>query len=239
MLYCVLTLSYIAVGLRYPNFPRFWQRVLAWSLILYASLLTLLVTVFDGQLQFTLFHISFNSGQWYALYQSYKLYRSRKNGQNGISSSSSTTSTKKKTASSFLSSGLQSRVTTRNQSRMEPLIKTFERGVLFYTLAILSWLTDMFLCEYLNPEYSSSVLPFNPQLHAWWHTFISIGLYHFVVFLLGERAHVLAKVNSKGQMQQRIKVMHWMGCVPYIVTETVGQQSRKRAAETTRLLNDF
>ncbi len=207
MLYCILTLSYIVFGLRHPKFPHFWQKLLGFGLTIYAAFLTYLVTASDGTLQFVLFHLSFNSALWYALYQSYVLYRSRK----GASST---------------------HPMTRHQSRVEPLLQTFERGITCYCLAVTCWLTDMLLCEFVNPEYPSSVLPFNPQLHAWWHTFISIGLYNFVVFLLGERAHVLAKERGNGLV--KVRVVYWMGIVPRIVMEKSGK--RNGAGEETRLL---
>src|SRR6266498_2312499 len=65
-----------------------------------------------------------------------------------------------------------------------PSIKLlFERGLMIYVLAIITWLIDLHLCDYVNGK-DGSVLPFNPQLHAVWHILASSGLYLLVVLTL-------------------------------------------------------
>jgi hypothetical protein len=55
----------------------------------------------------------------------------------------------------------------------------FEFGMVFYLLSIVCWFTDMFACEFVNPHYPEALLTINPQLHAFWHLFISMGLYKY------------------------------------------------------------
>ena len=179
MLYCVMTYTFIAICQRYP-ISGVKRLILGLSLILYCALLTILVTVSHGTLQFTLFHISFNSAHLFALFQAYRLYTDRCSSHK-----------------------------TRNTKKIDPSLLLFERGALFYVSSFICWLADMFLCEYINPHYSTSYLPFNPQLHAWWHIFISIGLYCMGVLTLYERME-----KKKGHGSSTIEY-RWM-ILPYV-----------------------
>jgi Ceramidase len=57
----------------------------------------------------------------------------------------------------------------KQRNAADPAIWVFERGFMAYFAAFGCWFMDMLFCEYLNPAYSQSVLPVNPQFHAWWH----------------------------------------------------------------------
>ncbi|CAG8737336.1 3403_t:CDS:2 [Cetraspora pellucida] len=62
-----------------------------------------------------------------------------------------------------------------------PAVKhLFERGIMIYALGVIVWLVDMHFCDYVNSPF----LPFNPQLHAFWHIFASTGLYFLVTLIL-------------------------------------------------------
>ncbi|KAJ1719499.1 hypothetical protein LPJ53_005748 [Coemansia erecta] len=61
----------------------------------------------------------------------------------------------------------------------------FGRGFKLYLLAALVWLVDTNLCPYVNGDAGTSVLPFNVQLHAWWHVLASLGLVYLVVLMMG------------------------------------------------------
>ncbi|KAJ2516704.1 hypothetical protein H4217_004416 [Coemansia sp. RSA 1939] len=67
----------------------------------------------------------------------------------------------------------------------------FSSGIKLYLAAGAVWLTDTNLCQYINGRDSTSILPFNLQLHAWWHVLASLGLVHLVVLLMGH--YCLAK----------------------------------------------
>jgi dihydroceramidase len=60
-------------------------------------------------------------------------------------------------------------------------LNIFQRSVVLFIAAITSWSVDLVACDYINPN-RSSILPINPQLHAWWHILMSLGVYHMVIF---------------------------------------------------------
>ncbi len=198
MLYCVMTYTFIAINQRY-ELSGVTRAILGTFLICYCAFLTILVTAAHGTLQFALFHISFNSAHLLALYQAYRLYSDRKSS---------------------------SRVLRSSKSDQGLLL--FERGALFYLSAFVCWLTDMFLCEYINPHYSSSYLPFNPQLHAWWHIFISIGLYCMGTLTLYER---MEKIKGSGS----VSIQHFWKFIPFVKLHKRALNSplltRKRASD--------
>ncbi|KAI8912642.1 alkaline phytoceramidase family protein [Gorgonomyces haynaldii] len=85
----------------------------------------------------------------------------------------------------------------------------FERGLLCYFAAFGCWLTDMLLCEYVNPGYPEAMLPLNPQFHAWWHILISMGLYNLALLTLYERVETL-----HGQGTARMEFTFYI--IPYV-----------------------
>ncbi|KAJ3271312.1 Alkaline ceramidase 3 [Terramyces sp. JEL0728] len=92
--------------------------------------------------------------------------------------------------------------------------RIFENGFKFYGFAFVWWIVDFTACDYVNPFYSKAVLPFNPQFHAWWHVFISIGLYNMGLFGLYDR--MSQRLSGK---EPRIK--HFLNFVPYIVLQDI------------------
>lgn len=83
----------------------------------------------------------------------------------------------------------------------------FSAGVKWYILAAIVWLIDTNLCGYINGRDSTSILPFNVQLHAWWHVLASFGLVYLVVLLMGH--YCLAK-------EIPFKMRYILGIFPYI-----------------------
>lgn len=192
MLYCVMTYTFIGLCQRY-HLSGITRLILGITLICYCAFLTILVTASHGSLQFALFHISFNSAHLFALYQSFRLYTDRRSSKRIL-----------------------------RRSSMDQGLLLFERGAFFYLSSFICWLADMFLCEYINPHYSTSYLPFNPQLHAWWHVFISIGLYCMGTLTLYERMEI-----KKGHGSTTLEYK-W-GVLPYVALS-------KRAGLTSPLL---
>lgn len=62
-------------------------------------------------------------------------------------------------------------------------------GFIAYLTGVAVWSIDLFFCPSLQN-------PFNPQLHAWWHVFVSIGLYCMAVVLLVLEAEHQKKAQS-------------------------------------------
>ncbi|KAJ3254671.1 Alkaline ceramidase 3 [Boothiomyces macroporosus] len=77
MLYSALAFTYITMCQRY-KLGLSLRRLLAVLLVLHAAITTYLTTAFEGEWQFTLFHISFASGEVFALYQTIIIYRKHK-----------------------------------------------------------------------------------------------------------------------------------------------------------------
>jgi dihydroceramidase len=148
MLYTAFSFLYITLFQRY-KLKLATRGILAFSLLCYAVVTTYLITSFEGGWQFILFHISFGTAQFYALYQTIVLF-----------------------------------INEKSKNAESEIIKLFKRGLILYCVAISCWLTDMLGCEFVNPYYETAILSFNPQLHAWWHILMTLGVYHLAVFML-------------------------------------------------------
>src|SRR5262249_24102354 len=81
------------------------------------------------------------------------------------------------------------------------------RGMALFALAAVCWATDFFLCEYVDGRSQTSVLPFNPQLHAFWHCFASVGFYMIIQYNL-------YAIHIQQGFLPRLK--HWMYFVPVV-----------------------
>lgn len=64
-----------------------------------------------------------------------------------------------------------------------------------YFLALVCWTCDIHFCEFLTPS-AERAIPLNPQLHAWWHVLVSIGLYLLTVCTSHARLRVLAAARN-------------------------------------------
>ena len=53
--------------------------------------------------------------------------------------------------------------------------RLFRLGFMFYASALVCWLLDINFCVWLDEVLPSKGIP-NPQLHAFWHIFVSLGL---------------------------------------------------------------
>jgi dihydroceramidase len=71
------------------------------------------------------------------------------------------------------------------------LRKLFRVGTISYGLAILCWFVDLKGCRVVGAVFPAHGFP-NPQLHAWWHILVSIGLYVLTLMLAYHRLTVLA-----------------------------------------------
>lgn len=80
--------------------------------------------------------------------------------------------------------------------------RLYRRGFGCYGIGIACWATDLLLCETMR-----SALPANPQLHAWWHVFVSGGLYLLLILVAHNRCDVLG---------QRPSIAWIGGCLPCV-----------------------
>ncbi|KAJ1986921.1 hypothetical protein GGI25_006031 [Coemansia spiralis] len=94
-------------------------------------------------------------------------------------------------------------------SNMSHVAQLFPAGVKLYILAAVVWLTDTNLCTYINGRNESSIMPFNVQLHAWWHVLASFGLVYLVVLFMGH--YCLLKGIP-------FKLKYIYGVFPYVYT---------------------
>jgi dihydroceramidase len=78
----------------------------------------------------------------------------------------------------------------RSQDRMARRI--FRLGMGAYALAVVMWLSDIRFCSTLNEALPALGVP-NPQLHAWWHVFVSCGFYALLMVIAHDRLKTLGK----------------------------------------------
>ncbi|KAI8325775.1 alkaline phytoceramidase [Martensiomyces pterosporus] len=69
-------------------------------------------------------------------------------------------------------------------AQLSHVSRLFFDGMKWYVIAAVVWMLDTNLCTYINGKDATSVLPFNLQLHAWWHILVSFGLVYLVVLLM-------------------------------------------------------
>lgn len=79
----------------------------------------------------------------------------------------------------FTWSGSKQRMRMRKSAAFDHTVKRiWFSGVTVYALALICWVIDFKLCDYVNGHTDHhSIIPFNPQLHAWWHVFAGFGSY--------------------------------------------------------------
>jgi dihydroceramidase len=91
--------------------------------------------------------------------------------------------------------------------------RLYRQGFGCYGVGLVCWATDLLCCETIR-----SALPANPQLHAWWHVFVSGGLYSLLLCVAHNRCAVLG---------QRPSIAWLCGCLPYVALpplEVVGKR---------------
>ena len=197
MLYSALSFVYIGVRQNVKLTPL-QSNIIASYLVAHSTVTTLLVTLTTGPYQFTLFHISFGTAQFYAVFEAARTY--------------------------YLRSQL---IKQKKLKPNDPGVKLFEQGITMYLSAIACWITEMFFCEYINPDYRNTVLPFNPQLHSWWHILVSMGLYNMALLTL------FASVDAKYGIG-KAKIGALFGYIPYVLNPE-RQRSHRKAAQSTGL----
>ncbi|KAG0246238.1 Alkaline ceramidase [Mortierella sp. GBA43] len=103
--------------------------------------------------------------------------------------------------------------------RPNPALTVLIRRALGYgALAVSIWLVDLRLCEFVNGKGPQSVLQWNPQLHAWWHVFSGIAMYH---------AAMLVSYYHYDVLGQRPVFYHWKGLIPALKLDVYSEYGRK------------
>ncbi|KAG0364760.1 ceramidase [Gamsiella multidivaricata] len=149
MLYSVLALFFCLIESRFGPQPA-WFPIL---LTVHGMLVTFLVAFTEGNTQFYSFHVTFGSLEFVTLYLVYRVYRARK-------------------------------------AEYPDVKQAFEVGIGLYALAIAVWMIDLNFCEapllawlpqglqmQIRDATSGRWIVMDLYLHAWWHTFVSMGLY--------------------------------------------------------------
>ncbi|KAF9344679.1 Alkaline ceramidase 3 [Mortierella sp. NVP85] len=153
MLYAVLVLFFCLIESRFGPQPSWFPKLLT----LHGTLVTGLVAFTQGNFQFFCFHATFGSLEVITLGLIFWVYRARK-------------------------------------TEYPDIKRTYELGMGLYALAVAVWMTDLNFCEkYLLAWAPESIRLWMHQhlssantepwivkdlyLHAWWHTFVSMGLY--------------------------------------------------------------
>ncbi|KAK3808525.1 MAG: ceramidase [Benniella sp.] len=107
----------------------------------------------------------------------------------------------------------------QRSKRSNPALTVLIRRALgFGALAVSIWLVDLRLCEFVNGKGPKSVLRWNPQLHAWWHVFSGIAIYH---------AALLVSYYHYDVLDQRPVVYYWKGLVPALKLDVYSEYGRK------------
>ncbi|KAK3816612.1 MAG: ceramidase-domain-containing protein [Benniella sp.] len=159
MLYAVLVLFFCLIESRFGPQPAWFPKLLT----LHGTLVTGLVAFTKGNFQFFCFHATFGSLEVITLGLIFWVYRARR-------------------------------------TEYPDIKRTYELGMGLYALAVAVWMTDLNFCEkYLLAWAPESIRLWMHQhvfasassssdnmeqwivkdlyLHAWWHTFVSMGLY--------------------------------------------------------------
>ena len=77
--------------------------------------------------------------------------------------------------------------------------RLFRWGMASYVVAILLWFVDVSACPVI-----SRGLPFNPELHAWWHVLVSFGFYALLLVAAYVRLDRLGRAPA----------IQWLGIIP-------------------------
>ena len=97
--------------------------------------------------------------------------------------------------------------------------KLFWSGMISYCTGIFAWQLDLQNCYFVQVTWPSLTGLPNPQLHAWWHVFVSVGFYQLITLILLCRQLVLVK---EGVVTGKPTVRYAMGFVPFVALEKDG-----------------
>ncbi|KAI7817822.1 ceramidase [Gamsiella multidivaricata] len=106
----------------------------------------------------------------------------------------------------------------QRSKRPNPAVSVLiRRALLFGAFAVSIWLIDLRLCEFINGVGPKSVLRWNPQLHAWWHVFSAVAMYH---------AALLVGYYHYDVIGQRPIVYQWRGFLPALKLDVLSENHK-------------
>ncbi|KAF9917019.1 Alkaline ceramidase 3 [Lobosporangium transversale] len=211
MLYSATIILYILVetkhGRQGPWFPAL--------LTVWISLTTFIFSTASGKIQFYTFQSTYTILQFCMIYylrvlhvqQSAKHQSSISTANSNVTSTSSNTYTSRQTKVNYSSYKQPSPSPSLRPQAMADVKILIRRALGFGALAVSIWLVDLRLCEFINGKGAQSLLKWNPQLHAWWHVFSAVAMYH---------AALLVSFYHYDVLERSPAVYHWKGVVPAI-----------------------
>ncbi|KAI1309990.1 Alkaline ceramidase 3 [Mortierella claussenii] len=197
MLYSATIILYILVESKHGRQGPWFPAVLT----MWISLTTFIFSITSGQVQFYTFQSTYTILQFCMIYYLRVLHVQQRSkhqqewDQNGKQYSHQRQQQQKEGMSSAVDYSM---------SDVKVLIR---RALGFGAFAVSIWLIDLRLCEFINGIGPQSVLQWNPQLHAWWHVFSAVAMYH---------AALLVGFYHYDVQGRQPMVYHWKGVVPAI-----------------------
>ena len=189
MLYAVFTTLFIVLDERVSNHFPLVSLLVVWSIVTSAA------TLFAaGNLQFMLFHLSFGSAEFYSLYRVYCIYRKHRMEPGDANDNAR-------------GSNLALARLAKAESDVSQL---FKYGMGSYVIGLTVWVIDLKNC-WLVQEWWPAVsgLP-NPQLHAWWHIFVSLGFYYLISLTAYDRLLSLTPMSMPVVIKWRLRVLPYL-----------------------------
>jgi dihydroceramidase len=187
-----------------PRLPQ--GKALAYGLLAWSAFVTALVVGFQGLAQLALFHLSFATAELFSLWRMYCIFAARKrrvrSPNHEDQARCNTHDAAAGCAASVASDGG---------------LAVFKMGMGSYLLGLLVWQTDLRQCEFMALRVPQ-IIGFNPQLHAWWHVFVSLGFYCLIVFAAYDRADLQSIATSAGACGRVAPTIGWAcgGICPYL-----------------------
>ena len=188
MLYAVFTTLFIVLD------ERINSRFPLAALLIFWSVVTSAATVFaSGNLQFVLFHLSFGSAEFYSLYRVYCIYCRHQMDKYACDNAGG------------------SNLALARLAKIESDVgRLFSRGMLSYVIGLAVWITDLKGCWLLQEWWPSvSGMP-NPQLHAWWHIFVSLGFYYLITLTAYDRLLTLTPTSMPVVIKWKLGVLPFL-----------------------------
>jgi dihydroceramidase len=189
MLYAVFTTLFIVLDERVGNRFPLAALLIVWSVVTSAA------TVFAaGETQFALFHLSFGSAEFYSLYRVYCIYRKHRMTPGAAHGNA----------------GGSNLALARLAKAESDVSHLFKCGMASYVIGLAVWVTDLKNCWLLQKWWPAvSGLP-NPQLHAWWHVFVSLGFYYLITLTAYDRLLSLTPTSMPVVIKWKLRVLPYL-----------------------------